>query len=1376
MITIEAFTPKFILEKYINDQLHGHFKTTSLFADISGFTRLTDHLMHHGKDGAEILANAMKTILNPLIEIVYHYGGFITGFYGDAFNAVFPENLTLQAVQAALDIQQFVQHHLTFVSRFGHFKFEIRLGVAQGKAEWGIFVPKRFPTNHQYYISGEAIEKSIHAQKKAPPGGVVLDQSVYSVVHSHITIETPENSLKNDKNIDRQIPVILLKDIPHAVNALQQDSDDNFDPKSAIVFMPPEIDFLVTGGEFRNILTMFIGLKGNSSYPKLNNFMQRLFQLNMDYGGLINKIDFTDKGQNFLLIWGAPRSYEDDIEKAANFILHLKKTSPIPFHAGITYRMMYTGLIGNQHRMEYVCYGRGIVLAVRQMMNAGWNKIWLDEPSAQRMGINYDITYVEQVSFKGFSEPQTVYELIGNIGLSSMKFYRTKLIDRIDELQQLRTFVQSVFNDVHAGLLVIYGEAGIGKSRLISEFHKYLNQVARNQFFWMFCPSNRILNRSLEPFQTCLKVFFDQNDFQSSSTNKHAFNRKYQWLIQHTDNEPLHKEVAQSKMFIADLLEINNRKPLFSKVDPKIKIIKQRNAIDTILKSLSLIHPLILEFDNLSAFDLESVELICYLLQSTAEYPIAMIASTRNEQSSAIKLIEAMFNQSLNSSMWNFQKMTLASLASKHLVDFAQSVLQAPVSENLLSLVAAKSDGNPLFIEQILFYLRQQQLIARQDNVYHLLVKEIDIPTEIRSLLIARLDTLPPDVRQTIQTASVLGNEIDLVILQEMLPDITDLESHLQMIENEGILQRRESKKYTFCHNYMRDAAYEMQLASQRERLHRSAAAALLNLSKSSSDYRYTHIAYHYEMANDPANTIQYLHMAARQAHEHHQNQMAAVFYQKLIALLPEDSLKITVSLEYGQILRLLGNWRELPDILERANELAYKRSNQHLAACQIAIGQYHQSRGQYHEAKTFFQTAHHSAKKHNQLSEQALALKQIGNIFLIQAEYETAQEYYDQAKEIFILLNDYKGISSILNNLGIIHYRMNKLEVAQYYYQQDYKLCEKHNDLEGLASVLGNIGALYEKMEMINESIKFFIQQYLLKKKLGDLHGICIALGNIGSYYNKSGNYRKALYYFTKELKIAEELGEPHNICSAYLNIANIHGNDMEYDLAIEKYQGAMEISAGLNEKRMHSVALGNLAILYIETNQLPKARGLIRKHLKIKRELKDTSGLAAAYSNISHYLAQGNKYRQALRFIDKAIALISPLHLKSSMAEYTLHKTDLLIRLNYLPQADELIKQTQACISGEHRDNYNFTLQLRQAELLIKKGQLEIAREHLLTMLSQFSTERTRADIYYLIWQVSRQKADRKIALQFNRKLYKKSKCLVYQQRVIEITGQPK
>ena len=90
-MTESPLVPHFILQQHASKKTSGVFPAAVQFVDISGFSSLTEKLIAHGKEGAEVLGTTLRFFFNPLIEAVEQAGGFITGFAGDSFTAVYPD-------------------------------------------------------------------------------------------------------------------------------------------------------------------------------------------------------------------------------------------------------------------------------------------------------------------------------------------------------------------------------------------------------------------------------------------------------------------------------------------------------------------------------------------------------------------------------------------------------------------------------------------------------------------------------------------------------------------------------------------------------------------------------------------------------------------------------------------------------------------------------------------------------------------------------------------------------------------------------------------------------------------------------------------------------------------------------------------------------------------------------------------------------------------------------------------------------------------------------------------------------------------------------------------------------------------------------------
>src|SRR5512143_3972530 len=125
---------QYILEKYLAGEQRGRLPAAAVFVDLSGFSRMTDELARHGDHGAEVLADVMRAVFEPLVQAVYRHGGFVVGYAGDAFTGIFCEGpdlntLTKHALASAAAMQTHVRSNPRIITEFGDAPISIRAGV-----------------------------------------------------------------------------------------------------------------------------------------------------------------------------------------------------------------------------------------------------------------------------------------------------------------------------------------------------------------------------------------------------------------------------------------------------------------------------------------------------------------------------------------------------------------------------------------------------------------------------------------------------------------------------------------------------------------------------------------------------------------------------------------------------------------------------------------------------------------------------------------------------------------------------------------------------------------------------------------------------------------------------------------------------------------------------------------------------------------------------------------------------------------------------------------------------------------------------------------------------------------------------------------------
>src|SRR5687767_5223014 len=536
--------PELIIENYRQGRYSGEFPAVTLFLDLSGFSTMTDTLMQQGQHGAEVLAGLMHSVFDPLVESIFAYSGKIVSFAGDGIMALFPietdeRSTALTALASAWEIQHRLEKDPWRQTVYGKFQFSVKIGLAVGTVAWGI-LRSEDEQNAIYYFRGRPVDASAEAEHQARAGEIILENGMNELLKDAIRSQ-PIGSFHRFDGFQVDIPIATPMVFPPV------------DLKISRIFMPEEVISQDVRGEFRQIVNLFIRFPDLPD-KKLQDFVRIIFDLENKYGGLISRLDFGDKGCNMLVLWGAPATHENDINRALNFILGLQARVDVPITAGVTYYVAHAGYLGSAMYEDYTCYGWGVNLASRFMMSAPSGQIWVDDRIARRVSKRFDITYVGAQQFKGFSAEQSV-NLLNGLKAEAELHYQGDFIGREKELSDLVNFVEPLWTGKFCGTLLVVGEAGIGKGRFVHEFRS--SEILKEKtVIWAMCQSDQIVRQSFNPIRDWLMHHFELTSASNPAERKQIFESKLQELIDVTWDDSLAQELDRLYAALGALVDL----------------------------------------------------------------------------------------------------------------------------------------------------------------------------------------------------------------------------------------------------------------------------------------------------------------------------------------------------------------------------------------------------------------------------------------------------------------------------------------------------------------------------------------------------------------------------------------------------------------------------------------------------------------------------------------------------------------------------------------------------------------------------------------------------------------------------------------------------
>lgn len=1196
--------PHFIHDKYQAGEMHGQLEAATLFMDIAGFTAMTQRLLQHGKRGAEELAQLINDVFEPVIGAIYVHGGFVTVFAGDALTVLFPgcdERSALAACEAAAAVRDIFLVRGSHQTGFGTVELAVKQGLSAGWVEWGIIGPADHKT---YYFRGQAIDTCARAEQQADAGEIYLADPIQAFIPAAM-----RERVRGEGGYARLKPFHTKP-----MSSKHRLEPPTLDPEICARFFSPQLWHYAGQGEFRQVSTLFFAFESDLSRPQLDELITHVIQESDHFGGHFVEVDFGDKGGLALICFGAPRTHENDKERALGFLLSLVlrlRVLQFRWRAGVTFGLVYAGMVGTPHRGKFATLGSVVNFAARLMSHASWGQILLSSTMAQQAG--FKLAYIGDFVYKGMDEPVPVYRLLGREAGEFLPRSpgEQPMVGRETEMQKVLAFSRPLSVRRPAGAVTINGDAGMGKSLLVSKLHAQLSGVAS----WFVCQTDEILRRPFNPFVYGLKRYFGQSAEASEAENKARFTRRWQRLIgqlqAHQAPPNLAQELERTQSFIGALLDLHWPDSLYAQLDGGLRFENTIAALKSWLFAESSLRPVALILEDAHWLDEASQILLESLSREMKMYPLLLIMTSRyadNGRGHDFRLAPALPLLTID----------LKTLLPSALRQQAEQILAGPIDEGLVSLLNEKSQGNPFFAQQFLYYFQENNLLAKDEKgTWVMLAHQLSVPTNINVILIARIDRLAQPVKRVVQAASVLGREFDVEILALMLK--TNIRWEVQEAETGQIWVSFTASLYIFKHVLLREAAYDMQLRRQLLHLHLRAAAVYERVHASDLSPHYAVLAYHYHQAQDMPRAQQYSRLAGEQASARGNQQEAVKYLNQALGLAPEPERFDLLLLREG-VYYLMGDRQsqveDLKSLAEGVGLEGEAKTGQVLerqAEVWLRQARYWSATSDYSAAIAAAQKALAVSQLAGQAGQQIRSRYWWGEALGRQGKFGQARKQLEQALGLTHLVDQPDTAARILKEVGWIAFR------------------------EGKAG---------EATQLLEEALHLVQTSGNRREEVM----VCKALGGAA---NAGGNYALALTWQHQGLAIAHEIGFRTEEGSLLNNLGNTSRFLGEYERAVEFHRQGAALMQKTGWRMGEAIAQINLGLALPYTGQTELAQDHARAGLELARAIQARMIEAVALYVLGNIFAKRRHWSAAEITYQKAVELFRILNLPHYVTE---------------------------------------------------------------------------------------------------------------------------
>lgn len=862
------------------DRRHKVIDGSLCFADISGFTFLTERLAARGRNGAEELVEVLSTVFATMVRDANDRGGQLLKFGGDALLFLFDRaGHARDACSAAIEMQRSLRRAVEIPTAVGRLRLQMSVGVASGDIH-AFLVGS---SHREFVVAGAVVSATLAAEHAATAGQIVISPATATQLPPSAVRRTDEGRflLRRRAPLDPPSAALPRSGFDSATargllsESLLRVLSSRPDPAHRVATMA----FIRFSG-----LDHMIAADPVAACHALDRTVATVQNALHAEGVSLLHVDVEVDGGKFVCASGVTLASEDDEGRMLRAVLAIAGvTVPLTLQMGVNRGHVFVASIGGEARATFSAMGDSMNTAARITAAAPPGVIYAHPAVLEHARSIYVTKPAGSFMFKGKSEAIPLYEVAQETGVRiDVDEPQLRFHGRDAELAHLRDVLQAAA-DGRGCAVAIVASPGLGKSRLAYEALRQQHLV----------PAVRIraepngVASAYRPFRALLHSMLGV-----TSGDVDAMAAQFLAGLHRLDPTllslaPLLADVAQTNVAptpASDVIAEENRPDRTA--DLLIRVIER-----------AFPGPLVILVDDAQWVDAASSHLLSRLEVATATLPWLLAVARRDTEGGfvpdtrdAIKLAP------------------LDNAAVRQIV--ISSTASAPLQAHEIDVIVTRSEGNPAYVEQLIHITRSGGSVDQTSG-------------SIQSVVAARIDMLAAPTRRAIAVASVLGRSFRRQLLIDVLRN-EDLEFD-SALESDlaAFLEPDGELRFRFHSGIVREVVYERMAFRTRTRLH-GAAGNTLEKIVAGTDVDVEALAFHFAAAGDNERTWQYGLRAADRAQIAYANVEAAIHLER--ALEAGRRLDTVDDGERTRRWLQLGDTRDRAGMLDRAND-AYRKA-----------------------------------------------------------------------------------------------------------------------------------------------------------------------------------------------------------------------------------------------------------------------------------------------------------------------------------------------------------------------------------------------------------------------------------------------------------------
>ena len=876
-----------------------------------------------------------------------------------------------------------------------------------------------------------------------------------------------------------------------------------------------------------------------------------------------------------------------------------------------------------------------------------------------------------------------------------------QLIDRVEEMNLLRQAVDRAVRG-EGGLIFLWGEAGIGKTRLTRELRAYA-RLRGMQVLYGRCPALFRMD-GVPPYVLWSEVLRDYLEAGSP--------------------EQLYRVVGFYPAEVAKLVpELKQRLaaiPQSLPISPEHERDRLFEAVSQFIINVSKEGPLLVVLDDLQWTDQTSLLLMHYLARGIYKTPLLLLGAYRETDIDEKHPLSPVLTE-LNRERL-LQSVLLRRMPFNDVSEMIRRILeQDEVPKEFCKLVYEKTRGNPFFVEEIVKSLREEEVIYREEDKWKFKeVSKIEFPKTVKGIIKARISRLDDECQNILTMASFVGNDFTF----EALCGVTGIEENklLELMEKllkTGLVKEsviRGEDIYCFADVIVRDVVHEEVSHLRHNKLHNSVGNALEKVYDKNIEQHFGELAYHFLEGGDKDKALQYFLKAGEKAQKVYAHNEAFSYIQHALELLEEkennleQKVKITENLGdlkawMGEVDASMGYWNKS---LTLWNKLGDKKNIARLHA-KMAWWLWLVS-GNKNKAAEHHRMALEILEKEPESVELASLYEDISHMLWRTGEPAEALSWAQKALELAERLGASEVLAWCYNDLGVLNVKLGEFEKASQYYEQGLRIALEKNFVVPAGTFYNNLCDLYWGRGEFQKMFETAKEGSELARKSGALYSSVWIDTELAASYAFMGEMQKALSMVEDILALDKRTKNTSHVSYAVWALGTLYCWLGEWDKSLQCLIEARDMAKEIGEYQSSGNATLSLGELFMEMEDYTEAEKYLNESNSIWEKAGDTSGqifeLFPTFSKL--YLKRGE--------IEKARELIEKTseHAAKTRNRLLISYADMLKAMLFREQKnwEQSIQHFEKSLQGYKSLNAQKWYVYQFAELLYEYGLMHLDR----------------------------------------------------------------